>query len=520
MRNFFLSCLLWSCIPLLSLAVSDDFNIRVLVGGDVIPPTTPALLSVEPTAQNQLDVTWSLSTDNYLLGGYVLHRDNVAIATTTQNSFIDTGLTANTLYEYTVLAFDAAGNVSTTSSPLSATTLAVPIVATSTEPTQDTSSATKTLKLTTFAITTEAKTATIEWAMNRPTRYTLRWGRTDLYNGGYVTNELYQSRHQTSITDLEPGTTYVYELTAHTPEGAAAVIRTGQFTTVARADEATVPNVTKLQALATKDGVALQWELPEVASGLSVRIVRNHLGYPSDSQDGAVLYEGLASNFFDTAAFALRDRQYYAVFIKSVAGTVSSGAVVIVTKPSGTSSENATNTTAGTPIVVPEIPLFGLEVQQIQLLQSGEEQTFLDENISLSYKDSFTIRIEANALPRHLKSIIVTLLDPTNQQQSYSFLLRLNKDQTAYEATIAPLYVRGVSRVQVEIFDYERLLVGHYRKQVTFVVKENSDKLIIFPDAIVSSLRTMLPTFSAVLAVLLIAFFLWWRRGKEAEDNQ
>ena len=520
MRNFLLSSLLCFFIPLISLAATSDFTIKVLVGDDTVPPSPPALLSVEPTAQNQLDVTWSLSTDNYLLGGYVLYRDNVAIATTTQNSFIDAGLTASTLYAYTVLAFDAAGNISTTSNSLSTMTLAVPIIATSTGPTRDTSSATKTLKLTALAITTEARTVTIEWATSRPTRYTLRWGRTDLYNGGYVSNELYQIAHRTSITDLEPGTTYVYEVTAYTPEGSTVILKTGQFTTTARADGGVVPNVTKLQALATKDGVALRWEVPEIGTGFSVRIVRNHLGYPSDGFDGAVVYEGVVSNFFDAAAFALGDRQYYAVFIKSVDGTVSSGAVVLVTKSRGTGTVSATGTPTSTPIVVPEIPLFGLEVQQIQLLQSGKGQTFFDEDIRLSYKDSFTIRIEANALPRHLKSIIVTLLDPTNQQQSYSFLLRLNKDKTAYEATIAPLYVRGVSRLQVEIFDYERLLVGRYRKQVTFVVKENSDKLIIFPDAIVSSLRTTLPTFSAVLAILMIAFFLWWRRGKEAEDNR
>jgi len=61
--------------PLASGAVvSQDFTFKVLVGDDVTPPGTPTLLSVEPVAATQIDVTWSAVTDNFLLGGYVLLR--------------------------------------------------------------------------------------------------------------------------------------------------------------------------------------------------------------------------------------------------------------------------------------------------------------------------------------------------------------------------------------------------------------------------------------------------------------
>ncbi len=58
--------------------------------------------------------------------GYEVFRNSTLVASTTTPAFSDTGLSDNTLYTYTVRAFDSAGNLSGNSSPATATTDPLP----------------------------------------------------------------------------------------------------------------------------------------------------------------------------------------------------------------------------------------------------------------------------------------------------------------------------------------------------------------------------------------------------------
>jgi cellulase/cellobiase CelA1 len=76
-------------------------------------------------------LAWSASTDNVGVTGYQILRAPgtsggtfTQIATSTSNSYVNTGLTANTTYQYQVRATDAAGNVSAVSNTATATTQA------------------------------------------------------------------------------------------------------------------------------------------------------------------------------------------------------------------------------------------------------------------------------------------------------------------------------------------------------------------------------------------------------------
>jgi len=62
------------------------------------------------------------------VAGYRVYRDNVEIATTSVTGYSDSGLLASTLYNYTVEAFDASGNVSPKSDLVSVATLLHDIV--------------------------------------------------------------------------------------------------------------------------------------------------------------------------------------------------------------------------------------------------------------------------------------------------------------------------------------------------------------------------------------------------------
>ena len=84
------------------------------------PPTRP-IVSLTSRTDNSLSISWTASTDDAGILGYVVRRDGAPIAYTTGTSLTDTGLNGNSTYGYQVVAIDTSGNASTTGS-LAATT--------------------------------------------------------------------------------------------------------------------------------------------------------------------------------------------------------------------------------------------------------------------------------------------------------------------------------------------------------------------------------------------------------------
>ena len=88
---------------------------------DTTPPTDPTSLTATAASSSQINLTWTASTDSggSGLAGYGVERcqgvsctNFVQIATTTTNSYSDTGLTAGTSYSYRIRAVDNSGNAS------------------------------------------------------------------------------------------------------------------------------------------------------------------------------------------------------------------------------------------------------------------------------------------------------------------------------------------------------------------------------------------------------------------------
>jgi hypothetical protein len=90
--------------------------------GDTTPPSTPGGLIWRAPSSTQINLGWTASTDNVGVGGYRIYRDGKQIATTAGTKYADKGLSSSTVHTYTVSAYDAAGNASPQSSPVSAKT--------------------------------------------------------------------------------------------------------------------------------------------------------------------------------------------------------------------------------------------------------------------------------------------------------------------------------------------------------------------------------------------------------------
>jgi chitodextrinase len=84
---------------------------------DTTAPTAPTGLAPTVVSATQINLSWTASTDNVSVTGYMLERcQGAGCATFTQigtpiaTTFSDTGLTNATSYSYRVRATDAAAN--------------------------------------------------------------------------------------------------------------------------------------------------------------------------------------------------------------------------------------------------------------------------------------------------------------------------------------------------------------------------------------------------------------------------
>jgi endonuclease I len=95
-----------------------------IYSSDTQAPTVPTNVMVSNETSNTIDVSWDASTDNVAVTEYDVYVDATFYQTVTSTSITVTGLSASTMYDFTVAAKDAEGNTSAQSGIVSGTTLA------------------------------------------------------------------------------------------------------------------------------------------------------------------------------------------------------------------------------------------------------------------------------------------------------------------------------------------------------------------------------------------------------------
>jgi len=88
-------------------------------GGDQSPPSVPAGLTAAGGA-GAVTLSWTAAQDNVGVTGYQVRRDGALVATVATTGFADSDVPPNEQHSWTVRAFDAAGNTSADSAPVSA----------------------------------------------------------------------------------------------------------------------------------------------------------------------------------------------------------------------------------------------------------------------------------------------------------------------------------------------------------------------------------------------------------------
>lgn len=461
LRNCFFSllilCLVVPMGPLF--AITNDFRVRTLIGTDTIPPTVPTGLTATPVASSQIDLSWTPSTDDIELSGYHVWRDDILIATTTAPLYVDTGLTASTTYTYYVSAFDSFSNESATSTSVATTTFSIPV-----PPPPSVSGNKYGFRLTpldkliiSLEIVPQKDSVIIRYETNMHIQSVIKWGKTSSYELGSLAEQAFNKTHETQIVGLRPGTLYYFTIEGDDRFGRGGTLYNGTFTTLALDDIFPPGNVTNLTAKRDRNDVLLSWNLPKDPDLSYIRVMRSDTFYPSDTADGWVVYEGLASSFRDKD-IAVGAQQFYTVFSYDTHGNISSGAVTRIRFVTG-------GTTATTTPLPGEIdPLknaIALSFNSIQFIQEGIVLPITHGTVAIDGSKQLTIALPYTLVPEHLKTILVVLGDNTDPERTFQFLLRVDPGRTAYTSTLAPLGVSGLFPVTVSIFDYMTSQIGY-----------------------------------------------------------
>jgi acid phosphatase type 7 len=166
---------------------------------DQTPPTAPTGLTANAQAPNHVTLSWTASTDNVGVTGYRVTRNGSVVATLTGTTYDDRSALPNTTYDYTVVAFDAGGNVSPASNVARATTP------------PDTTRPTAPANLTATAV---GSSVSLAWTASTDN---VGVSAYDVIRGGVVVG----TSTTTSYSDaaVNPNTTYTYTVKARDASG-------------------------------------------------------------------------------------------------------------------------------------------------------------------------------------------------------------------------------------------------------------------------------------------------------------
>ena len=140
---------------------------------DTQPPTAPANLASPSQTPTTIALTWSASTDNVGVTGYRIREGTTQVGTSTATSFTVTALAPASTHTYTVVAVDAAGNVSAPSNAVTVTTTSTSVD--TTPPTAPANLTSPSHTATTIALSWTASTDTVG-----VTGYRIREGTTQV----------------------------------------------------------------------------------------------------------------------------------------------------------------------------------------------------------------------------------------------------------------------------------------------------------------------------------------------------
>lgn len=502
-------------------AAEDTFQIEqtITASPDVTPPTVPTNLVATAVSSSQINLSWSASTDVVSVAGYKIYRDSVFLATSTSLTYADTGLTPSTTYTYTVSAFDPSYNESAQSDPAEATTLDVtvppPTPSVGGPSTNGGAPAGFSLQLTYFLVAPATRHVDISFGTNIAVIATTQWGKTADLELGSITNADYQKNHNVILENLAPDTNYYFKITLTDALGRVHVVETQQVRTLPL-EETAPANVSNLTATPHEKDIGLKWQNPRGHFD-SIRVVRSDKFFPRDPLEGQVVYEGDRSSFVDTDV--VQGTTYFYTLFTVIGNQFSSGAMAQarLLRPGETSPRN--DLFAGIlelprELISPLLAKFSLA--DVEFYQNGERLPMVNDSVDIKADRDLKVSVPYEKVPEILKTIVMTMYDVDDHSKSFSFLLRVNDNKTAYEAILAPLERPGRYSFGVAILDHK----NQGLKKIAGVIAAHLPDLGIAPTPFYRTFAYTFYTLALILLIIVLVLMLNLFQRKKKEPVQ
>lgn len=428
-------------------------------GVDTTPPSIPQNLVAIPISSSQINLSWDASIDDFSVGGYRIFRDSIFLATTTLVTYSDIGLSPHTTYMYEVEAFDNSMNLSGLSDQASTTTLEEVIIPPTPVPDQanvTSSGQRQDLIIYDLNINPSHIESDISFKTNMISQAKVFWGITPDFEMGSLSVLFYGTEHKVKLTGLSEGVTYFTKIEATNIYGVSTHVLSS-FRTIKEVEEVSLANPSNFIARGKTDSIDLSWNNPIDERFDSVRIVRSDNFFPKDQFDGYPIYEG-KGEFISDKDVEEGKTYYYAAFAKSKDGKYSSGSLASakVLSP-GEIEIKVGDPFANIPQVFDVDPIIKeLTISDFEFIQQGRLLANLGNGtIAIDGSKNLLIRLKYDKVPEILKTIAITLTDPEDENKVFTFLLRVNSNKTAYEATIGALGKSGNYSMSIIILDYQ-----------------------------------------------------------------
>lgn len=355
-----------------------------------------------------------------------------------------------------------------------------------------------------ISVNVKGDIAIVSWTTTRSAKSAIVWGEKNEGEEMKMTelaNDNLLLRHEFVLAGIILGKTYTYSILSDDGRGTKAGLSGQTFYAplpkeIPIIDEENIPeNVLELSAKSEDGKIVLDWKNPKGAE--SVRVMRQENSYPTDPYHGEILYEGNGETAVDEKTENGKT-YYYTVFVKDSFGEFSSGSIISAKKTADGKiifdGEDPFSKLPESEKVHPKIAKLALD--DFIFMQDGKRFSPKNGTIKISGAKNFSLIIPYEILPEVLKTISVNLKDKKTNE-SFTFLMRVNKDKTAYVATLGSLDRDGEFDLSVSVLDYGAQ-----------GIKRLSGTLIASPFDTASVFKKFLPYLGIIIILFAIAKLL------------
>ncbi len=325
----------------------------------------------------------------------------------------------------------------------------------------------------------------IVWGTIENSNSIVEYGETSDYGTTVVDWELVKS-HKIKLTDLKEKTTYHFRVKSRTNVGKESVSLEYIFKTL---DLTPPANASNFSAKPGDRTITLSWTNPSDNDLAGVKIQISTKMYPGGPDEGTTVYDGKDETF---AVSNLQNgvRYYFTAFSYDDSKNYASGAI--------TSAVPTAEAMPGVPgIYIPSelVPKISeLKLEDFLFFIKGVQIFPEDGVIRVKPGEQFKISIPQEKLPKVLKTILIiigiaeqkegTLLPSTQpgnvvfaaeiEQLISSYLLRINTEETAYEAIVTAPGVPDNYPLTIVIMDFKEGTVAKIEATLKVLAPEGA----------------------------------------------